>query len=845
MRLLRPSLVAPTRITALLAAVVAFAGIAQAEPEFENAPSPVKRILVLHSYHASFAVRLAANDELRAAFAEGYELEEEFLDTKRRDPETGFKIMRGLLEEKLDRRGPPDLVIAFDDHALTFIEAHRRALFADAPVVFAAVNDLSLARRMAAAPLTAGVLEQHPYAETVALASRLNPEPLDTIIAIANSSAASQTNVESLRALTDIAGVRLEILSLDGLSFDEAAEVMAAERRPGAAYLFMAAFRDRTGLTLGGRAAITRLAARSGRPIYTAVDYGGDTGAVGGHSLRMVEHTRAAVSIARRVLDGAPIDAFPLVRGLPTRAVVDQLAAERYGLRLDALPDTVRIDNAQPGFWRARGEAITVGLLVLGGMMGVVALVYFASKEAQDRLRALNREMESRNAELEDAQARIEHQAFHDALTGLPNRRYLERRFEEAWTDGTEPADSARAGCWALLHVDLDRFKQINDTLGHAAGDHVLCEVAERIQRSLPAQGFAARIGGDEFVVLAPFVGPDAVSAYAEALIESLRRPVNFENQLCRFGASVGVALAQSPVELGGDLFRNADMALYQAKSQGRGQFAFFTDSQKEQAVSAKRLADDLLRGLEAGEIAPYFQPQISAKTGEVVGVEALARWLHPTLGVLAPAHFMGIAAQHGLTAEIDRVILSQARKHLETWRAQGVRLEQLSVNVSPSRLLDPTLGDYIRHLDFGETALCVELLESTFLDREDDPAFCAVSRLREQGVRVEIDDFGTGHASIISLLRIRPDRFKIAPEVSKLIEVSEQHEGLLRAIIDIGRALDIGVVAEGVETQAHFDFLSRIGCEVLQGYAISRPIPPHEIATFVQSRRPLELKIA
>ena len=819
----------------LIAALVCVLAAVEVEARDLVAHEAPKRVLVLHSYHPSFQTRESAVDTVRAAFSRGYQLEEEYLDTKRLPPAVGFHHMHALLTEKFAHLGKPDLLLTFDDNALVFADLHREGLFAGVPIVFTGVNSERRVIEMASKPGVTGVYEELSVSRTLDLARRLNPTPLTKIVGIVNDSASAQILKAQLAFVASLRfDVTAEWLSLSEHSFKEASEILAQDRRQNVAYMFLGAFRDREGVVLSGAQALSLLGRGSARPIYS-LSLRKRHGSVGGHLLSPVAQASSAVSIAKRVLAGESIDAIPPELKSPNVTMINAQLAQKYGLRLDQLGPQAVLYNRKQTFVERNWRPLLVGGVVLAVMLGVLLIVYAIQRRARRGLEGLNLALEQRNTELTVTKARVEHQSLHDELTGLPNRRYVERRFSEL---AKEPSGAvASSGVWALLHIDLDRFKQINDTLGHPAGDHVLRVSADILRRRLPKDGFAARIGGDEFVVFGLFENEAAVSAYAESLVEQFRRPVPFENHLCRFGASIGAAIAGPEGSGLKALFRHADIALYRAKGDGRGCFAYFSEEHQAQIVASKALADDLVRGLEANEIDAYYQPQVCARSGLVVGVEALARWIHPERGVLPPGAFMPAAANMGLGPEIDRIVLEAAQKRLAEWRETGVRLETISVNLSGRRLIDPTLPETVEALDFGETQLCFELVESIFLERDGDDLHDALHRLRSTGLRIEIDDFGTGHASILGMLRLKPDGLKIARELVDPIERAPERLRLVQSIVEIGKSLQVAVIAEGVETEGQAALLTQLGVDTFQGYLFSRPVPHDEVAAFIQTR--------
>ncbi len=446
-----------------------------------------------------------------------------------------------------------------------------------------------------------------------------------------------------------------------------------------------------------------------------------------------------------------------------------------------------------------------------------------------------NKNAESRNLELEEARLQMEHNSRHDVLTSLPNRRYLDERVF---------GDQADIHPTALIHIDLDRFKHINDTMGHAAGDAMLIHAAD-VLRQTTRQGdderdsdIVARVGGDEFVVIT--TGPitrERLTAMADRIIKFMREPVPFENQSCRFGASIGIALntADNPTS-NNQLLIDADLALYRAKKRGRNRYEFFDASLKAEIVSHKQLADEILVGLESHQFVPHFQPQFDAKTLDITGVEALARWDHPTRGVLLPAEFLETADDLSVVPLIDRMILDQTLFQSKRWEAAGLNIPKKSVNVSAGQLNDPELLSRLDGLPIKPGELSFELLESIFLDDENETVSRNIEQLASLGIEIELDDFGTGYASIISLMQLNPSRLKIERRLVQPIVSSPRQRRIVASIIEIGRSLGINVTAEGVETMEHVAVLRDLGCQTLQGFALAKPMTSAELITFVGS---------
>jgi diguanylate cyclase (GGDEF)-like protein/PAS domain S-box-containing protein len=441
----------------------------------------------------------------------------------------------------------------------------------------------------------------------------------------------------------------------------------------------------------------------------------------------------------------------------------------------------------------------------------------------------LNRELthqksiaEARAVALEASTAQIEYAAEHDYLTGLPNRRYFDRRLSELSND----PDRSRL---AILHVDLDYFKQVNDTAGHAAGDAVLKSAALMIASVVPVSGFVARMGGDEFVVLLPdFDTVEEVRVVAQHIVRLLKQGVSYGGSLLQAGASIGVAWMNDGNAA--NLLAESDIALYRAKKLGRNRVEFFAPNLKTELSRNRLIAEHVKLGLERDEFVPFYQIQVDARTGRIVGIEALARWKHPQRGILLPETFLKVMATLGLLAELDAAILRLVLRDRQDWEDRGIDVPRLAVNTSAARLSDPALMDQIKQLNIRPDTVSFELLERVFLDDIEEDVMMNISALRQMGIDIEVDDFGSGHASIIGLLKLKPQRLKIDQRLVMPITTSREQRSLIRSIVDIARALGIDVIAEGVETLAHVRLLRRLGCDTLQGNAIAFPVPGVEL---------------
>ncbi|QPH53836.1 putative bifunctional diguanylate cyclase/phosphodiesterase [Pontivivens ytuae] len=512
--------------------------------------------------------------------------------------------------------------------------------------------------------------------------------------------------------------------------------------------------------------------------------------------------------------------------------VFDAASARKFAAEDDRCVSEGRVTGHRYGEDGRRWIVEKVCVTLPDGSPGIVGLVFEITsyhdeqQSALAELRRLKSEAEAKALLLEEAKEKIEYVSLHDAHTGLANRRYLDKRLKEAEREGERIA---------VLHIDLDRFKQINDTYGHFAGDHVLRQVATTMTQVSRLGDFVSRVGGDEFAILCPHDGDDApILDLAERLVERLSHPIRYKGLECRIGASVGVAMPSDDAAPD-QLLVNADMALYRAKTEGRGRVELFSAGMNDDMREDLRLAEDVRRGLEENEFCPFYEPQIDARTLELCGVEALARWRHPEDGLLLPSRFIAVAERHDRIADIDAVILSRAIQEIRGLRADGHNIPHLSVNVSGQRLADGRLLDSLRGLKLEPGELSFELVETILFDEIDESWKWQIDSLREMGIGIEVDDFGTGYASIISLLRVSPDRMKIDRQFVAGVVESEHARKVISAIIDIARSLEIAVVAEGVETMEQVSVLRAMGVDALQGWFFSKPMDLEELAAYAQ----------
>jgi diguanylate cyclase (GGDEF)-like protein len=453
----------------------------------------------------------------------------------------------------------------------------------------------------------------------------------------------------------------------------------------------------------------------------------------------------------------------------------------------------------------------------------------------KDHVLRLEEVITARTRGLEAANQQLRHLATHDALTGLPNRVLLDDRLQQAIAHAGRDMRS-----FAVLVCDLDRFKLINDSLGHRAGDELLQEVARRLNAVVRTADTVARFGGDEFVLIGTSIADDLEAAdLAARVMNVLQAPVRIAAIDIHTSPSIGIALYPDDGESVQALLAHADAAMYCAKQNGRGNFRRYVTGMHAGTEERVQLESDLHNAVTENQFQLYYQPKVDTQTGEVRSAEALIRWVHPSRGVVPPAEFIPLAEECGLIGAIGGWVVREACRQARAWQIDGVPALRVSVNLSASQFRDSGLVDSIRRAldDAGLEAryLEVELTESAVMS-DPEQSITILEQLSVMGVLVSVDDFGTGYSSMSYLRRFPIDKLKIDRVFINEIVSRPEDASIVRAIVSLAHSLRLKVVAEGVETPAQLDFLRTTGCDEYQGYHFSRPLPAAEFERLIRS---------
>ena len=557
--------------------------------------------------------------------------------------------------------------------------------------------------------------------------------------------------------------------------------------------------------------------------------------------VRLITQRRSGllVGFAPTLVDGLLCAAMlPLVGGFdsPFYAILYAVVLSA-GMRLGFGPANLLAlaISAVDYTWRvSQGQGADSAFVVRSGVLFMIVLL---TSYLHDEARKSAATLAERLHQSEVLNGALEHQALHDLLTSLPNRRLLHDRV-------TQAIDAARvqASSVALLVIDLDRFKELNDTFGHQYGDVLLQQIGPRLSDLLEPGDTVARLGGDEFAVLLANADSARAEQIARRLLRALDRAFCIGDSSVDVGGSIGIALAPEHGADADTLLRRADVAMYVAKRAGCG-FATYSPTQDQHSPDRLALVGDLRRAIETDELALVYQPKVDLDSGRCVGVEALLRWQHPQRGSVPPDQFIPLAEQTGLIKAVGRWVLNAALRQAREWLSEG-RDVPIAVNLSMRDLHDPDLPEAVvgllRRWQVPPSQLVVEITENGLM-ADPGRALQTITALRLMGIRIAIDDFGTGYSSLAYLKRLPVDELKIDRSFVRELATDDDDLAIVRSTISLGHDLGLIIVAEGIEDARTLERLRQLGCDVGQGYLIGRPMPAHAVVASL-ARAPLDL---
>ncbi len=814
-------------------------------------------VLILNSYHSGYTWTDEQTQGIISTLKDSSIstiISAEYLDWKRYPSQENLSNFYQNLKFKYQNK-EIDLIICTDDMAFSFAAQYRKELFSNAPIVFSGINSEGLLKLGAGVTNYTGVLEEiDPYG-TIQMAKEINPY-LDTIYLIYDNSESGLSTGELCMQAAKEVDENLKVISLNTLSSKEIIDKVKDANKNTMVLMTSYSF-DIDNRYITNEHFCQKLYNVSPVPIFNIYDYGLGNGCFGGHIVSGQLHGESVGQLAIRILLGESASSIPVIETNINQYLFDYSLLQKYSISTKDLPVNSTFINEPFSFVKTyKTLVVTVFIIFLLLDIFTVVLLFYIRKinmmkkilqsnneevtQLYEELTATEEEIRMQYISLADAHKQLEENndklyylAHHDILTGLRNRLYLYEEIEKQLVDSTLIS--------ALLFVDMDNFKFVNDSLGHSIGDELLIQTSQRLSTICFHNCFLIRLGGDEFVFfIREMESPDIAHEFALEIIELFSMPFKIQDNMLMLTVSIGISIAPENGTTIDTLLRNADMAMYKVKNTGKNGISFFNQQIKEELLERINIEKYFDKALKEEEFILYYQPQIMTESCEIDGFEALIRWNSPELGMLSPIKFISIAEETGFIVPLGEWILRSACKYMKTLNAIHNENFKIAVNISVIQLMQEDfiskVRDIITELDFSPQLLELEITESVIMESADllSDKF---QKLRDMGIGIALDDFGTGYSSLAYLKQIPITTLK----VDKLFIDDVAHLGseinLADIIINLGHKMNLSIVAEGVETTEQAQYLRSNGCDKIQGYFYSKPLNHQALEQWIRNR--------
>lgn len=807
----------------------------------------IKTVLILNSYHQGFTWTREETEGALSVLLDSKEyisIHVEYMDWKNYPTQENLKHLYEFYKYKYSTK-KIDLVLTTDDIALLFTLDHRDELFSGAPVVFAGVNREGVRTYTKGHSNFTGILEPVIPNDAIELAMRTNPDLENIYLVYDRTESAQSTSrlvIESIRNIND----DIDIVHVTNLTYAEIFEKLKTIPENSIVYI-LSHYVDREGMAMEFDEFCERASAISPVPVFHLYDFTVGCGSIGGSVLSGRLQGENAAMAALRILQGEPADSIPISDDNTIRRIYDYKQLSRHNIPLDRIPKDSEIINLPFSFIQTYQTEVTIASIVFILLVAFITLLIFyilhqkrtekTLKENQEELTQLNEELTAAEEELKDQNRQLEQSrkeltllAYHDYLTKLPNRLSLKEYLDEALKASGDTS-------YALFFIDTDNFKYINDSLGHSAGDRLLVMIANRLADNMVEGGSLFRFGGDEFIITMKGKTEDELIAQANALIEAFKKPFELNFSILHISISIGITTYPEAGTRADDLIRSGDIAMYHAKSRGKGQYAMFTQHMDYIVRERLSIENHLRTALERNEFVLYYQPQIEISTGKICGFEALLRWISPELGFVMPNTFIPVSEETHLIIPIGKWVLQESCRFAKELQNRSGEPYIISVNISILQLLQTDFPDMVLKIlndfDLKPETLELEITESVLMESYE-MIETAIHKLRNSGVRFALDDFGKGYSSLTYLKNLPINTLKIDKMFMNENVPDMNEESITGSIIAMGLQLGLSIVAEGVELEEQLRYLAKHGCSRYQGYLFSKPVPGEEAMRMV-----------
>ncbi len=823
---------------------ISYTSVSNAEVQIE-----VNNVLILNSYHQGFTWTNEENYGIMNRLqSSGHNMiiMTEYMDWKNYSNEENLEYLYEYLKFKYQSK-VIDIIITTDDVALEFALEHRSELFSDAPIVFSGVNQSGYEALAQKADRVTGVIEVINPVKTVEMARHINPSLKNIYLLYDNSESGLSTGQLIIDEIKDYDS-ELNVISYNDWLYEDIISHVG-DLAGNSIVLISTYYRDVADRILDLEYVTGEISEKSNVPVYHIYDFGLNRGIVGGALLSGKLQGDYTAGIAIRILNGEKIEDIPVCVPDTIRTVFDYDQLERFRIPLQAIPDDSEIINKPFSFYETYRGLVNTVLIVFAALFSFVCILLIYIRKIQKMKRSLaesNEELTQLYEELAASDEEMRHQyeemlvinqriregedklsylAYHDSLTGLPNKHSL-------FGDAKKIIEDTK-GLVALLFVDIDNFKYVNDTVGHAIGDQLIVEVSKRLNEFRSEDTTIYRLSGDEFILLLNNLSSEEeATRFASKVMERFTDMFLLETSKLYVSLSIGIVLYPEHGNELEQLLKYADLAMYRVKQSGRNSYMMYNQQMNQVFTERVVIEKHLHKALERNEFEVYYQPQYNIRTDKMTGFEALIRWKSPVLGNVSPFRFIGIAEETRDIIPIGTWVLEQACAFLSELQADGHSELTVSVNISMLQLLQADFYDIVertlKKYQIEPKYLELEITE-TMLMESFECILPQLEKLSDMKVGIALDDFGKGYSSLNYLKQLPINTLKIDKSFIDPI-TDPDRDTLAGQIIMIGKSMDICVVAEGVERQEQLEYLSQHNCDKFQGYLYSKPIAKTEI---------------
>ncbi len=780
-----------------------------------------KRVLFISSYTESYeAVPLQVQGIKEILSPKDVNVDIEYMDTKRIQSQENIDLFYEVIKFKLGQVQPYDAVIVGDDSALQFVVDNQDELFPQMPIIYLGINDINRAVAAGQDPYITGVIEETSLKDNIELALKFNPTA-EKIVAIVDNTTTGIGDQHQFYTNEQLfPQLEFDTIVSSDFTFDEMAEQLETIGEDTILF-YLSMYSDKNGTYLTVTEAAQFISNHAKIPVYRASVGGVGYGILGGKVVNFVESGRIAANMILQIFEGTPVQNINVITESPNYYVLDYELLKKYNINLDLIPEATTIVNQKVSFYEQNKELLWIVTIIISVLTLFTVILIIDNIKRRTIEKALTQSHVSlslANKVLASKEEEFNHLAHHDYLTDLPNRL----SFTEKLTDELDNEIPL-----ALIMLDIDNFKSINDTLGHVIGDLMLRDIADRLNTIKSEQVFISRFGGDEFLIL---LSREADLMHIENFInqiqEAFKRPFTIGRSEHYVEFSMGITRYPADSTNIHQLMMNADTAMYKVKHSGKNSYQFYNDSMQESLKERAEIEKILRKALKEDGFYLVYQPQVNVITGEISSFEALLRLRDH----LIPANlFIKIAEESDLILEIGRKVTMQAIAQIASWQRKGYPKKKVSINFSSKQIRDINYFQYLQNslkeYEVAPDNLEIEITESILMD-ETNYTIEFLSKLREIGISIALDDFGTGYSSLNYLTYIPVDHVKLDKSLcDKFLELDNIK--VISSIISLAHSLNLKITAEGIEEQWQYERLKETECDYIQGYFFSKPLLP------------------